>query len=115
MKKFVLGVIVGLLIPVIGGYLYIKMGMMPVATASAPLPMEEKIAKMAVRARMAKDPVQQSPVPADEPNLTQGAHVYVDNCAFCHGFPGEKASFAAKGMFPLPPQLLSGARRDHSR
>jgi len=108
LKKFVLGLIVGLLIPVIGGYFYIKMGMMPVATASAPLPMEEKIAHMALRARMAKDPVQQSPVAADEPNLTQGAHVYVENCAFCHGFAGEKASFAAKGMFPLPPQLLSG-------
>lgn len=108
MKKFVLGVIVGLLIPAIGGYFYIKMGMMPVATASAPLPMEEKIAHMALRARMAKDKMQQSPVPADEPNMTQGAHVYVENCAFCHGFAGEKASFAAKGMFPLPPQLLSG-------
>jgi thiosulfate dehydrogenase len=108
LKKFVLGLIVGLLIPAIGGYLYIKMGMMPVATASAPLPMEEKIANMALRARMAKDPVQQSPVAADETNMTQGAHTYVENCAFCHGFAGEKASFAAKGMFPLPPQLLSG-------
>ena len=108
MKKFVLGLIVGLLIPAIGGYLYIKMGMMPVATASAPLPMEEKIANMALRARMAKDPVQQSPVAAEETNMTQGAHTYVENCAFCHGFAGEKASFAAKGMFPLPPQFLSG-------
>jgi mono/diheme cytochrome c family protein len=107
LKKFVLGVIVGLLIPVVGGYFYIKMGMMPVATASAPLPMEEKIAHMALSARMAKDKMQQSPVPADEPNMTQGAHVYVENCAFCHGFAGSKASFAAKGMFPLPPQLLS--------
>jgi thiosulfate dehydrogenase len=107
LKKFVIGVIVGLLIPVIGGYLYIKMGMMPVATASAPLPMEEKIAHMALRARMAKDKMQQSPIPADEPNMTQGAHIYVENCAFCHGFAGSKASFAAKGMFPLPPQLLS--------
>ena len=108
MKKFVLGLIVGLLLPVVGGYLYVKMGMMPVATASAPLPMEEKIAHMALRARMSKDPVKESPVPADEANMTQGAHVYVENCAFCHGFAGEKASFAAKGMFPLPPQLLSG-------
>ena len=107
MKKFILGLIVGLLLPVICGYFYIKMGMMPVATASAPLPMEEKIAKTALRARMNKDPLQPSPVPADEPNMTAGAHVYVENCAFCHGFPGEKASFAAKGMFPLPPQLLS--------
>jgi thiosulfate dehydrogenase len=107
MKKFILGLIIGLLLPVIGGYFYIKMGMMPVATASAPLPMEEKIAHMALRARMAKDKMQQSPIPADEPNMTQGAHVYVENCAFCHGFSGAKASFAAKGMFPLPPQLLS--------
>ena len=108
MKKFVLGLIVGLLLPVVAGYLYIKMGMMPVATASAPLPMEATIAKMALKARMSKDPVQQSPVSADESNMTQGAHVYVENCAFCHGFAGEKASFAAKGMFPLPPQLLVG-------
>ena len=107
MKKFILGLIVGLLIPVIGGYLYIKMGMMPVATASAPLPMEAKIAKMALRARVSKEAPKDSPVAADETNMTQGAHVYVENCAFCHGFPDQKASFAAKGMFPLPPQLLS--------
>lgn len=107
MKKFVLGLIAGLLLPVIGGYLFIKMGMMPVATASAPLPMEEKIAKMALRARMSKDPVKESPVAADEANMTQGAHVYVENCAFCHGFPDQPASNAAKGMFPLPPQLFS--------
>ena len=108
MKKFVLGVIVGLLIPVVGGYLFIKMGMMPMAANGAsPLPMEEKIAHMSLQAAMAKGKMQQSPVPADEPNMTQGAHIYVENCAFCHGFEGSKASFAAKGMFPLPPQLLS--------
>ena len=107
MKKFVLGLIVGLLIPAIGGYLYIKMGMMPVATASAPLAMEAKIAHMALKARISKEATKSSPVAADETNMTQGAHIYVENCAFCHGFGGEKASFAAKGMFPVPPQLLS--------
>jgi len=106
-KKFIIGLIVGLLLPVLGGYLYIKMGMMPVATASKPLPMEEKIAKMALRAKIQKEAPKDSPVPADEPNLTQGAHLYVENCAFCHGFPDQPASMAAKGMFPLPPQLLS--------
>jgi mono/diheme cytochrome c family protein len=39
--------------------------------------------------------------------MTNGAHLYVENCAFCHGFPDQAASNAAKGMFPLPPQLLS--------
>jgi len=107
LKKFIFGLIVGLLIPAIGGYFYIKSGMMPVATASAPLPMEAKIAHMALKARISKEAPKSSPVAADETNMTQGAHIYVENCAFCHGFGGEKASFAAKGMFPVPPQLLS--------
>jgi thiosulfate dehydrogenase len=107
LKKFIFGLIVGLLLPVIGGYFYIKAGMMPVATASAPLPMEEKIAHMALKARMQKEPLKQSPVPADEANMTQGAHVYLENCAFCHGYQDQPPSNAAKGMFPLPPQLLS--------
>jgi thiosulfate dehydrogenase len=107
LKKFIIGLIVGLLLPAIGGYFYIKGGKMPVATASAPLPMEEKIAHMALRARMEKEMPKDSPVPADEPNMTNGAHLYVENCGFCHGYPDQPASNAAKGMFPLPPQLLS--------
>jgi thiosulfate dehydrogenase len=107
LKKFIVGLVVGLLLPAIGGYFYIKGGMMPVATASAPLPMEEKIAHMALHARMVKEMPKDSPVPADEPNITNGARVYLENCAFCHGYPDQPASSAAKGMFPLPPQLFS--------
>lgn len=105
MKKFVLGLIVGLLLPVVAGYLYIKLGMMPIATSSAPLPMEEWVAKNSLRARIHKEAPKDSPVPADEPNMTQGARAYAANCAFCHGLPGQPATAAAKGMFPLPPQL----------
>jgi thiosulfate dehydrogenase len=106
-KKFILGLIVGLLLPVVFGYLYIKMGMMPVATSSAALPMEETIAHTALRARMKKEMPKDSPVPADEPNLMEGARVYVENCSFCHGLPNQKATAAAIGMFPLPPQLFN--------
>jgi thiosulfate dehydrogenase len=107
-KKFILGLIVGLLLPVVGGFLFIKTGMMPMAANGAtPLPMEETIANMALGAHVTKEAPKTSPVDADEANTTQGAHVYVEHCAFCHGYAGEKASFAAKGMFPLPPQLLS--------
>jgi len=106
-KKFILGLIVGLLLPVIGGYLFIKLGMMPVATNSATLPMETWIAHTALRARMHKEAPKDSPVPADEPNMTQGARAYLQNCSFCHGLPGQKPTDAAKGMFPLPPQLFT--------
>jgi len=107
-KKFILGLIVGFLLPLVGGFLFIKAGMMPMAANGAtPLPMEETVANMALGAHVSKEAPKTSPMTADEANMTEGAHVYVEHCAFCHGFAGQKASFAAKGMFPLPPQLLS--------
>jgi mono/diheme cytochrome c family protein len=106
--KFVLGLIIGLLIPAVAAYCYFRFGYAPVATSSAPMPFEERMAKMALHARIQKDaPKKEAPIPADEANLTQGATVYLENCSFCHGLPNQKASLAAKGMFPLPPQLFN--------
>ena len=107
MKKFIFGVIIGLLIPAALGYCYFRFGFAPVATSSAPMPFEKTMARMALHARIDKEAPKPSPIPADEANLTQGAAIYAENCAFCHGLLGQPATMAAKGMFPLPPQLLS--------
>ncbi len=107
MKKFLFGLILGLLIPAAVGYCYFRFGFAPVATSSAPMPFEKMMAQMALRARIRKEaPTKAAPIPADETNLTQGATLYVENCSFCHGLPNQKATVAAKGMFPLPPQLF---------
>jgi thiosulfate dehydrogenase len=50
----------------------------------------------------------QVPVPADEPNLVAGAHVYMEQCAVCHGVPGKDQTAIAKGEFPRPPHLFRG-------
>jgi mono/diheme cytochrome c family protein len=106
--KFVLGLIIGLLIPAVVGYCYFRYGYAPVATSSAPMPFEKNMARMALHAHIQKEaPKKDAPLPASELNLSQGANVYAENCAFCHGLPDQKASRAAKGMFPLPPQLFS--------
>jgi mono/diheme cytochrome c family protein len=107
-KKFIFGLIIGLLIPAAAGYCYFRFGIAPIATAADPMPFEKKMAQMTIHAHMTKEAPKQVPVTADEPNLTQGAAVYIENCAFCHGLPNQPATMAAKGMFPLPPQLLSG-------
>jgi len=107
-RKFVLGVIIGLVIPAVAGYCYFRMGYAPVATSSAPMPFEKTVAQLALNARIEKEaPKKAAPLSANESNLTQGAAVYVQNCAFCHGLPDQKATLAAKGMFPLPPQLFN--------
>ena len=49
-----------------------------------------------------------SPIPADEAAYVAGAQVYKDNCAVCHGVPGQALSAIAQGMFPKPPKLMEG-------
>lgn len=71
------------------------------------MPFEKTMARMALRARISKEAPRQAAIQPDEANLTAGAHIYGDNCAFCHGMPDQPATNAAKGMFPLPPQLFS--------
>ena len=107
MRKFIWGLIIGLLIPAAIGYGYFRYGYAPVATSSAPMPFEKTMARMALKARISKEAPKDSPVQPTDENLTAGAKVYNDNCAFCHGWPGQPASKAAKGMFPLPPQLMT--------
>jgi thiosulfate dehydrogenase len=34
------------------------------------------------------------------------ARLYKQNCAVCHGIPGQPPTAMAKGMFPDPPQLF---------
>jgi mono/diheme cytochrome c family protein len=106
-KTFIFGLIIGLLIPAIVGYCYFRYGYAPVATASAPMPFEKTMARMALRARISKEAPKNVPLQPTEQNLTEGAKIYVQNCAFCHGWPNQPATVAAKGMFPLPPQLFS--------
>ncbi|HKE32351.1 MAG TPA: cytochrome c, partial [Candidatus Angelobacter sp.] len=85
--KFILGLIIGILILPLCGYIYFRFGYAPVATAAAPMPFEKKMASMALRAKIRAEAPKSSPIQPDEPNLTAGAKIYVVNCAFCHGLP----------------------------
>jgi mono/diheme cytochrome c family protein len=110
MAKFILGVLFAFLIIFIGGYAYISLGLAPVATASAPMPFETTIAKMALNKAIAKgiakDLPQGVPLTATEDNFAAGARLYRINCAVCHGLPGQAEPAIGKGEFPKPPQLF---------
>lgn len=106
MKKILIGLVIGLCLPLVGGYLFVRLGGMPVATKGAPLPFEKKLARLALHAAMDQEIGRPSPLPADEANLLAGARVYQSQCAVCHGELGRAESAIARGMFPHPPQLL---------
>jgi mono/diheme cytochrome c family protein len=108
MKGFLFGVVAMLVVIVVAVYVYFATGMAPVATSASPMMFEKRLASMALHARMAKEMPGQVPVPVDEANLTAGAHVYMEQCAVCHGVPGKEQTAIAKGEFPRPPHLFKG-------
>ena len=78
------------------------------ATASRPMPFENKLAKMALHARLQKEMPKTVPIEANEANYLAGAREYLTNCAVCHGVPGKEKTAIARGEFPQPPELFPG-------
>lgn len=108
MKTFLLGAITAVLVLVVGVTLYFVAGIAPVATAAPPMPLEHFLAKAALHARIGRESPKSVPIAADEANYLEGARVYRENCAVCHGLPGILQSAIAKGLFPTAPQLFKG-------
>jgi len=104
----VTGLVVGLVLIGIAGYIYISMGYAAVGTAAPPMPFEKKITGIALKARVAKEAPAQAALPVTEENLLAGAKAYQHYCAVCHGLIDQPQTEIAKGMFPKPPQLFHG-------
>jgi len=108
MGRFLFGLVVGLIVIPVGVYMYFSSGSAPVGTASEPMPFEKMLAGMELHARMGKEMPKSVPIPADEAAYVAGAQIYKDNCAVCHGLPGQAQTAVASGMFPKPPKLMEG-------
>ena len=108
MKTFLFGIVMGVILVGAGVYFYFSTGSAPVATEDHPMPLEKTLAHKALAARIEREMPKTAPITADESAYLAGAKIYVENCAMCHGFPGEEPGPIAKGMFPKPPQLFRG-------
>src|SRR5690348_13473220 len=106
MKKFILGLILGLILVPSAVLCYFVLGFAPAATSDPPMPFEKMIARAALRAKISKEMPAGSPIEANEAAFLAGADVYRMDCAMCHGLPQQPEPAIAKGMFPKPPQLF---------
>jgi thiosulfate dehydrogenase len=103
---FVLGIVAALVGVAVGGYLFLRFGGVPMQTSARPLPLERRVAGLALRASLGNARKDKDPLQVDETNLLAAADLYSEHCSPCHGIPGRQPSFVAKGMFPPPPQLF---------
>jgi mono/diheme cytochrome c family protein len=108
MIKFGLGFVFAFLLAAASLYCYFKFGFAPVATASTPWPFEMRLAHMALDARIDKEAPKTPPFQPTDAELQEGAQLYRQHCAVCHGLPDQAKTAIATGMYPAPPQLLKG-------
>jgi thiosulfate dehydrogenase len=108
LKGLLAGVLLGIILVGTGVFLYFASGRAPVAVTAPQMPFERTMAKMALDAYLKKQAHPEPQVPGIEASFLEGAKVYKQHCAVCHGLPGEEKSAIAIGMFPTPPQLFHG-------
>lgn len=101
--KLFLGFVVGIAAVVVAGFLYFRFGSLPVAVADAPFPFERQIVHVPLNARIDRE-MKTPPFGTSEDVFEGGAHIYMEQCASCHGTPGRDVDHA-RYMYPRAPQL----------
>lgn len=90
MKQFLLGSLCTLLVAVVGGLVYMRLGLAEVRGDAPASRLESSVMQMAVHASVRRQaPNIPNPITATDENLIAGAKIYLNECAGCHGTPGK--------------------------
>jgi len=107
MKKFWLGLLVGILGLPLLFIAFVVTGHAPAATSDPPMPYEAFIAGTALHFRIMREAPKRDVSGMSTADLVAGAQEYQKNCAMCHGLPNQSAPTIAHDIFPPAPQLFS--------
>lgn len=105
-RWFGLGIVTAFMGFVVGAYLFVRAGGVPMETSAKPLPLEKTVARLALRASLGNAAAEKNPLPVDDANMLAGLDQYAEHCTVCHGIPGRPRTAISRGMFPPPPQLF---------
>jgi thiosulfate dehydrogenase len=88
-------------------FVAVKTGLLPARADARPLPGERWVARTALKAAIAREaPTPPYPYPPTDAEIANGATLYVQNCAVCHGTAHGTPNAIARGMGPIrPPQF----------
>lgn len=114
-RGFVIGVLSCVGVAVVGGYVVIKLGLIPANADAHPGWLERWAANTSLDATLARAaPKGPNPVSPTDTNLISGIKLFGDHCAICHGTSKGDAALSpeAKGEYPKPPQFASAGVED---
>jgi len=105
MKNFILGVLVGSLLLILGAMAYLRLGFAEVRADLPPSKFETQFMRASVHAsvrRKAREAT--NPVTVSDESLVAGGKLYANNCAGCHGNLGSSEDIG-DSLFPPIPQF----------
>jgi mono/diheme cytochrome c family protein len=107
MKNFVQGAVFAIIVLSLGGWLYLRLGFADLRAKALPSWFESEISLTALHASAARHaPAGNDPIQATEGNLLNGARLYRDKCADCHGRPDNPLSDYGASFYPPAPQFM---------
>jgi mono/diheme cytochrome c family protein len=112
LKGIVAGVALTLVVIGIGGYVVLRLGLVPANADSDPNGMEKWAARSSLRATMQHVPKVNNPLPLTDANVLAGVKLYSQNCAVCHGDSSGNPTNIAKGLYQHAPQFAEHGVED---
>jgi thiosulfate dehydrogenase len=115
MKRILIGIILVLAIEMLTAYALVSGGVIPANADALPGQVETWLATKSLDATLARlAPTGANPVALTDQNLTDGVHLFAQNCAICHGSTKGSASPSpiAQGLYQKPPQFGSDGVED---
>jgi mono/diheme cytochrome c family protein len=107
MKNFVRGIVFTIIVLAIAGWLYVQFGFADFRANVPPSWLESQIVGLAVRASVARHTWKEhNPIQPTDANLLDGARLYRDKCADCHGRPDNPVSDYGMSFYPPAPQFM---------
>ncbi len=107
MRKFLRGLIIGLIaFPAIGA-IYLLGGYAPAAVTDKPFPLEQYLAGAALESKIRRNAPKRELSTFTAADIATGAQVYRRGCGGCHGLPGVTSNFPEPKMYPPPPKLFT--------
>ena len=107
MKNFLAGIVFALLALSLGGWLYLRFGFADICANVPVSRLDAEIATTALQASVARHaPAERNPLQPTDANLLDGARLYRDKCADCHGRPDNPESDYGASFYPPAPQFM---------
>jgi hypothetical protein len=108
MKHFLLGIMTGFALLILGSMLYLRLGLAEIRADLPPSRFENRLMTAAVYASARREaPEMPNPFAPTDENLIAGGKLFSNGCAGCHGAFGSSED-NSDSLFPRVPQLHKG-------